>query len=55
MYGCGSSSSSSPQSGTLGVSLTDASVSGFDAVNVTVSKVRVHQISSANENDSVLS
>jgi Domain of unknown function (DUF4382) len=52
LSGCGSSSSSSPQSGTLGVSLTDASVSGFDAVNVTVSKVRVHQSSTASENDS---
>lgn len=38
--------------GTLGVSLTDAPACGFDAVNVTVSKVRVHQSSSANENDS---
>jgi hypothetical protein len=51
LSGCGSSSSTSEQTGTLGVSLTDASVSGFDAVNVTVSKVRVHQSSSANEND----
>ncbi|HSB33313.1 MAG TPA: DUF4382 domain-containing protein [Nitrospirota bacterium] len=50
IYGC-SSSSESPQSGTLRVSLTDAAADGFDAVNVTVSKVRVHQSSSANEND----
>src|SRR5512147_2548142 len=50
MYGC-SSNSESPQSGTLSVSLTDAAAGGFDAVNVTVSKVRVHQSSSANEND----
>ncbi|HEX9136096.1 MAG TPA: DUF4382 domain-containing protein [Nitrospirota bacterium] len=50
MYGC-SSNSESPQSGTLRVSLTDAAAGGFDAVNVTVSKVRVHQSSSANEND----
>jgi hypothetical protein len=50
-YGC-SSNSESPQSGTLRVSLTDAAAGGFDAVNVTVSKVRVHQSSSAEENDS---
>lgn len=37
--------------GTLGVGLTDAPACGFDAVNITVSKVRVHQSSSANEND----
>lgn len=30
-------------SGTLGVSLTDAPACGFDAVNVTVTKVRVHR------------
>lgn len=52
--GSGGSSSddgSSSGSGTLGVSLTDAPACGFDAVNVTVSKVRVHQSASANEND----
>ncbi|MCE3263208.1 MAG: hypothetical protein K0R43_2287 [Pseudoduganella sp.] len=38
--------------GTLGVSLTDAPACGFDAVNVTVSKVRVHQSAAAGENDS---
>lgn len=37
--------------GTLGVSLTDAPACGFDAVNVTVQKVRVHQSASAGEND----
>jgi hypothetical protein len=37
--------------GTLGVSLTDAPACGFDAVNITVSKVRVHASSSASEND----
>ncbi len=36
--------------GSLGVSLTDAPACGFDKVNVTVEKVRVHQSSSANEN-----
>jgi hypothetical protein len=38
--------------GTLGVSLTDAPACGFDAVNVTVSRVRVHQSAAATENDS---
>lgn len=39
------------QSGTLGVSLTDAPACGFEAVNVTVSKVRVHQNAAAGENE----
>ncbi|MDP2239167.1 MAG: DUF4382 domain-containing protein [Burkholderiales bacterium] len=38
-------------SGTLGVSLTDAPACGFDAVNVTVTKVRVHQSSSATDTE----
>lgn len=37
--------------GTLAVSMTDAPACGFDAVNVTVQKVRVHQSSSAGENE----
>jgi hypothetical protein len=37
-------------SGTLGVSLTDSPACGFDEVNVTVSKVRVHQSGDASEN-----
>lgn len=37
--------------GTLAVSLTDAPACGFDAVNVTVTKVRVHQSASAGDND----
>jgi len=37
--------------GTLAVSLTDAPSCGFTAVNVTVSKVRVHQSSSAGTGD----
>lgn len=37
--------------GTLGVSLSDAPACGFDAVNVTVSKVRVHQSASAADTD----
>ena len=55
LSGCSSSSSSGPQpsqQGTLGVSLTDAPASGFDAVNVTVSEVRVNKSADASENDS---
>lgn len=37
--------------GTLAVSLTDAPACGFDAVNVTVSKVRVHRSDSALDTD----
>jgi hypothetical protein len=37
--------------GTLGVSLTDAPSCGYDKVNVTVSKVRVHQSASAGAGD----
>lgn len=41
----------SQTSGIVGVSLTDAPSCGYDAVNVTVAKVRVHQSASAGEND----
>jgi hypothetical protein len=44
--GCGGGSDM-PVPGTLGVSLTDAPACGYDAVNVTVNKVRVHQSASA--------
>lgn len=37
--------------GTLSVAMTDAPSCGFDEVNVTVQKVRVHQSASAGEND----
>ncbi|MES2041954.1 MAG: DUF4382 domain-containing protein [Pseudomonadota bacterium] len=37
--------------GTLRVSLTDAPSCGFEAVNITVAKVRVHQSATASEND----
>lgn len=45
--GCGSGNGAG--FGTLGVSLTDAPACGFDAVNVTVVKVRVHQSASASD------
>ena len=46
----GNGAAPSAQPGTLAVSLTDAPACGFDEVNVTVSKVRVHQSSSADDN-----
>lgn len=51
--GGGGSTPSTPPStlGTLGVSITDAPACGFDAVNITVSKVRVHQSASAADTD----
>jgi len=52
LWGCGSSSSGQGGgTGTLRVSLIDAAACGFDHVFVTVSKVRIHQSSNANEND----
>lgn len=53
MAGCGGgggSATSGTEPGTLGVSITDAPACGFDAVYVTVNKVRAHQSSTANEN-----
>jgi len=38
--------------GTLRIAMTDAPACGFDAVNVTIQKVRVHQSSSASDTDS---
>jgi hypothetical protein len=46
----GSGGTASAQPGTVSVSLTDAPACGYDEVNVTVSKVRVHQSGSADEN-----
>src|SRR5215813_2289132 len=52
--GCGSGGDggggATAQPGTVSVSMTDAPACGFDEVNVTVSKVRVHQSSSADDN-----
>ena len=51
LAGCGSGGGgdAAPAPGTLGVSLTDSPACGFDKVNVTVIKVRVHQSSSASD------
>lgn len=51
--GGGGSGGSTPAvtNGTLSVSLTDAPSCGFDAVNVTVNKVRINTSSSASETD----
>src|SRR4029078_9967180 len=47
--GCGSDGGGSTHLGTVGVSMTDAPACGYDEVNVTVSKVRVHQSGSADD------
>lgn len=48
----GAGSVGQADSGTLRVALTDRPACGYDAVNVTIQKVRVHKSSSAGENDS---
>jgi hypothetical protein len=49
--GCGSSGDGGGGTpGMVSASMTDAPACGFDAVNVTVSKVRVHQSDNADEN-----
>jgi predicted small secreted protein len=48
--GDGAGTSQVGGTGTLNVSLTDAPACGYEQVNVTVSRVRVHQNDSANEN-----
>lgn len=50
LAGCGNSGGSGTQPGVLSASITDAPACGFEQVNVTVSKVRVHQSGSASEN-----
>jgi len=47
----GGGGSSSAGNGTLGVSMTDAPACGYDHVNVTVNKIRVHQSASASDTD----
>jgi hypothetical protein len=49
--GGGGGSASTDSSGTLRLALTDAPACGYDAVNVTIQKVRVHQSDSANPDD----
>ncbi|MFC5474559.1 DUF4382 domain-containing protein [Paraherbaspirillum soli] len=49
--GGGSASGSFQGAGGLSVALTDAPSCGFDAVNVTVNKVRAHQSAVAGDND----
>ncbi|MDP3708002.1 MAG: DUF4382 domain-containing protein [Polaromonas sp.] len=48
---CGGGGGGSADSGTLRLALTDAPACGYDAVNVTIEKVRVHQSSSASDAD----
>jgi len=45
------STTAAPANGTLSLALTDAPSCGFDQVNVTVEKVRVHQSASAGDTD----
>ena len=47
----GGSGGSVAESGTLRLALTDAPSCGYDKVNITVEKVRVHQSSNANDSD----
>jgi hypothetical protein len=47
----GGGGGSTAETGTLRMALTDAPACGYDAVNVTIQKVRVHQSSSASESD----
>jgi hypothetical protein len=47
----GGGGSSDAGSGTLRLALTDAPACGYDAVNVTIERVRVHQSSGAGDND----
>lgn len=47
----GGGGTSTADNGTLRLALTDAPACGYDAVNVTIQKVRVHQNSSASDND----
>lgn len=49
--GGGGGDSGSADSGTLRLALTDAPTCGYDAVNVTIQKIRVHQSNSASDTD----
>ena|SRR5215217_5356410 len=52
LAGCGSSGNNGAdvQAGVVSVSLTDAPACGFDAVWITVNKVRIHQTNTDNDN-----
>lgn len=51
LAGCGGGGdASTAEPGVLSVSLTDAPACGYDEVNVTVSRVRIHQSDSASDN-----
>lgn len=50
--GSGDGGTVGPLNGTLRLALTDAPSCGYDAVNITVQKVRVHQSATAGESDS---
>jgi hypothetical protein len=49
--GCGGSGSSDSSAGSLRLALTDAPACGFDAINVTIQRIRVHQSSIATPTD----
>lgn len=49
--GGGGSTASVAESGTLRLALTDAPSCGYDSVNITIEKVRVHQSSNASDSD----
>lgn len=49
--GGGGGSSSGANNGSLRLALTDAPACGFDSVNLTIEKIRVHQSPSANDAD----
>src|SRR6185503_5966153 len=49
--GGGGGASEPGGTGTMRVALTDAPACGYDAVNVTIERVRVHQSSSAGDHD----
>ncbi|WP_241672994.1 DUF4382 domain-containing protein [Lacisediminimonas profundi] len=51
LFACGGGSGTTVGTGTLKVSLTDAPACGYDQVNVTVSKVRVHSSDRAGDSD----
>src|SRR5215207_2334268 len=48
---CGGGGDTGGGTGTLRMALTDAPACGYDAVNVTIERVRVHKSSSAGDND----